>query len=124
MSSLMDAISGGAPGGPPPGPPGDMGGPPPGLAGMLGGMGGPGGPPPGPPEPEGPPAPESTSDVIKQMVEAALAYLDIETDEQEKAQMAAVLKSLQDFLAREQKEEQDAMGGKMSPRLLSKAYSG
>ena len=102
---------------------------PPDLMSMLGG-GGPQGPPPGPPAPPASPAsPEgdgggSTSDVIKEMISAAMAYLDIEDDEQEKAQMTAVLKSLQDFLAREQKEEQDAMGGKMSPRLLSKAYSG
>lgn len=120
----MDAIQGGGGGGPmggggPQGPGGD-------LSGMLSGLGSP--PQSGPPAPAdqgagGEPAGD-TKDVIKQMIDLAKGYMDVEDDDQEKAQMAAVLKTLQDFLAREQKEQDDAMGGKLSPRLMRKSYPG
>jgi len=116
MSSLMDQIQGGPPmgGGMMPPDMGGMGGPPP---------GGPMGPPPMEPGPGAEPAGD-TADVIRQMIDMAKQYMDVEDDDTEKAQMAAVLKTLTDFLAREQKEQDDAMGGKLSPRLMRQAYSG
>lgn len=94
------------------------------LDALLGGGGPPGGMPPGPPpEPAAEEPAGDTMSVIRQMIDMAKQYLDVEDDDQEKAQMAGILKTLQDFLAREQKEHDDAMGGKMSPRLIRKSYA-
>lgn len=82
------------------------------------------GPPGPPPSPEGPEPAGDTVEAIRQMIDMGMSYLDSEDDEQEKLQMSKILQMLQDFLAREQKEADEAMQGKMSPRLLRNAYGG
>lgn len=95
---------------------------------MMGGgmealLGGGGGMPPGDPMAGAPPAEEEdVSSMLKEMLEIARGYLDQESDEQNKLTMEQVTTLLQKVLAAEEKELQDALGGKMSPKLLSKAY--
>lgn len=97
--------------------PPDMGGGlPPGLEGLLGG-GAPAGPP---PAPEG----GSTTDLLEQMIELAKTYIDTDEDEEDKHTMAKVLTILQGYLAEEQKEGREALGGKLSPKIMARAYGG
>jgi len=99
MDAIMAAISGGgAPAGPP--------------------VTAPGGPSEAP-EPSG-----DTSDYARQIVELVQQALRVEEDDLEKQKYVKLLQIAQDILATEQKEAQDAMQGKVSPRLLSKAYGG
>jgi len=44
--------------------------------------------------------------------------------EQSKSKIQKAMTVVQDIKAAEEKESQDMMGGKMSPRLMSKAYGG
>jgi len=99
-----------------------------GLEALLGGGGG-GAPPPGGAPGAPPPAEQDAgggevSDMLKEMLEIARGYLDQEQDEQNKLTMEQVTTLIQKVLAAEEKELQDAMGGKMSPKLLSRAYAG
>lgn len=67
---------------------------------------------------------ESTLDILNRMIEDAKLYMEIDPDEEDKLTMAKVLTMLQGYLAAEQKEAQDAMQGKLSPKILSQAYGG
>ena len=91
-----------------------MGGP--GLESLMGG----GAPPPAP-APEGG---ESTTDILERMIEDAKLYIDTDEDEEDKHTMAKVLTILQGYLAEEQKEARDALGGKLSPKIMARAYGG
>ena len=94
------------------------------LAQMQGGQ--------GPAGPAGPPAPEgdlggeegggSTTDILSQMIDLAKEYLDVETDQEDIHTMTGILQKLQQYLASEQKEQDDAMQGKASPKLMRKTY--
>lgn len=112
-----------------------------GLEALLGGGGGPppGGPAPGGVDPlqalgggSGPPPPDQSADtgggdvssMLKDMLEIARGYIEQEDDEQNKLTMEKITTLIQQVLASEEKELQDAMGGKMSPKLLSRAYAG
>lgn len=104
--------------------PGMQGGMPPELASLLGGAA----PPPGdpgmmPPE-QGPEGGESTIDILNQMLDLAKLYMEVDEDEEDKMTMAKVLTMLQGYLAAEQRESQDAMQGKLSPKLLAQSYGG
>lgn len=96
------------------------------LLASLGGGGGPGGPPPGmggppPPDPGGGGSPEDKPvDILKQMIELAQNYMQAEPDEEDKATMAKVLANLQQYLAKDQQERDQAMAGQMNPRVLRK----
>ena len=96
-----------------------------GMDAIMAAAGG-GGTPPGPMglppmEEESEPAGD-TAEIISQIIGLVRQYLDAEDDEIEKKEMTDILAKLQAARAREQKESQDALQGKMSPRLLTKAY--
>ena len=95
---------------------------PPELASLLGGAA----PPPGmmPPEQGAPEGGESTIDILNQMLDLAKLYMEVDEDEEDKMTMAKVLSILQGYLAAEQRESQDAMQGKLSPKLLAQSYGG
>ena len=67
---------------------------------------------------------ESTIDILNQMLDLAKLYMEVDEDEEDKLTMAKVLQMLQGYLAAEQKEQQDAMQGKISPKLLAQSYAG
>jgi len=81
-----------------------------------------------PPEQQGfapPEAPaETPEDILNQMIELAKKHLTVENDPGQLAKMTKVLDSLMQKLAQEQKEMNDALGGKMSPRLMARSLSG
>lgn len=85
------------------------------IAGLMGGQG---------PAPTGPggQAGGSTVDILRQMLDLGKQYLDVEQDEEDILTMTKVLQLLQGYLASEQKEQQDAMQGKLSPKLLAQSY--
>jgi hypothetical protein len=98
---------------------------PPELASLLGGAAPPQGDP-GmmPPEQGAPEGGESTIDILNQMLDLAKLYMEVDEDEEDKMTMAKVLSILQGYLAAEQRESQDAMQGKLSPKLLAQSYGG
>jgi len=91
----------------------------------------------GPPPPDpnaGPPAPDDPNaqsggdpqsqavDLINQMIELAKQYIAIEPDEEDKLTMTKnILATLQQYLAKDQKDEQDMLSGTISPRAMRKA---
>jgi hypothetical protein len=66
----------------------------------------------------------STTDILQRMIDDARSYLEVEQDEEDKLTMTKVLSQLQGYLAKEQKEQDDMLQGKASPRALRKATSG
>jgi hypothetical protein len=95
---------------------GGGGGAPMGPGGPEGPMG-PGGPPMGPEAPTGPPGgpgedegPGDPVSILREMVDLARTYLDVEQDDEDLAAMTKVLSQLQKYLADEQKQAQTAMG--------------
>lgn len=115
---LQQLLQQGGPGGP------DIGG-----MGMGGAPPGMGAPPPDPASNGPPPDPAaasggSTSEILQQMIDLAKSYLDTEQDQEDLHTMTKVLAQLQSYLAREQKEEDGMMQGKMSPKAMRSAYSG
>lgn len=95
---------------------------PPGLMEALMGGAGAGGPAAGPPDAGGSPpgGGDETKpiDILKQMIEAAKSYIEVEPDEEDKATMTKVLMTLQGYLAKDQADMEKATGG--SQRLLRK----
>ena len=109
------------------GPPPEMqGGPPPaeGLPPEIMALMGGGGMPPEPPMGDPAAGGESTVDILERMIEDAKLYIDTDEDEEDKHTMTKVLTILQGYLADEQKESQNAMQGKLSPKVMARAYGG
>jgi len=77
-----------------------------------------------PPEPAPEPPAQTPEDILNQMIELAKTHLAVETDPGQLAKMTKVLDSLMQNLAQEQKEMHDALGGKMTPRLMARSLSG
>lgn len=96
--SIMDMIQGGGPGGPPQGPP------------------------PGGPDPSGQSQGDDTSAIIKEMLGLLDEYKQTEQDEQDLLLAEKIGTQLQQLLAQNQKQLDDAMTGKISPKLLRKQY--
>lgn len=99
------------------------------LGALLAGAGpGPGGPPPGMmgPPPAGPPAGPSGQPVddLKGLVDLVHQLIGKEPDEEDKAVLAKCLSALQNLLAKDQREQDTAMSGATSPRVLRKAAAG
>ena len=63
-------------------------------------------------------------DYVKQMLDLAKKYLDVEPDEADKAAMADLLLRLQKVLAKDQSDGDAALSGKVSPALMRKVTSG
>ncbi len=105
---------------------------PPELAALMGGGGGApmaGGDPMAgmAPEPAADPAAgggDSTTSILERMIADAKLYVEVEQDEEDKLTMTKVLTTLQQYLADEQKETDDLLGGKVSPRALRKVSGG
>lgn len=88
------------------------------LEGLTQGLGQ--GAPQGPPGQGGPE--DQPVDLLKQMIDLAKSYLDVEPDEEDKATMTKVLQLLQQYLAKDQADQQAAMGGNPTiARVLRKA---
>lgn len=66
----------------------------------------------------------SSLDLIRQALDAVRGYAQQENDEQNVLAAEQITTLLQKLLANEQKEQDDAMAGKASPRLLRQAYGG
>lgn len=98
-------------GAPPMAPP--MAGPPPELMAMLaGGMGAPpGAGPAGPPMPEAPSF-KDPSEALRDLFDIVKShpYLQMETDDADLAQLQKILSSMQDLLAKNQKQAESALG--------------
>lgn len=106
---MGDPMMGG--GGPPVG-----GGPPPGLEGLLGGgMGGPEGMP---PEEEGG---GSEIDILSEMLESAMEYMRVASDDIEKEKMMRAAAIVQGLLASNQKEAEQAGGIGPAQKGMAKA---
>ncbi len=114
---------------------------PPELMALMGGGGGPSAPAPDQalglgdpsagqsfgPGPGDPSAGGSESDpliLVKQMIDSARQYLDVEPDEQDKANMTKILAQLQRVLAKDQSDSDLAMQGKVSPAYIRKTSGG
>lgn len=97
---------------------------PPGFGGMPFGVGG---PPesiqvsPGGGEEEAPSAP---ADLLRDMLDLAAQYREGEDDDEDLLQIEKVTTLIQQLLANNQKESDQMIQGKMSPRGLRKALSG
>lgn len=79
----------------------------------------------GPPPPAGGDTDQGGSEqepiaILKQMIELGRKYVGVEPDEEDKATMSKVLSTLQSYLAKEQKENDQMLGGVMSPRAMRK----
>jgi hypothetical protein len=76
----------------------------------------------------GPPEPEAeggdASDLIRQALELVRQYAAQEQSEQGTLDAEKITSLLQAILAAEEKELDDAMAGKASPRMLRQAYAG
>lgn len=60
--------------------------------------------------------------ILDQMIQLARQYLDVEPDEEDKATMAKLLATLQQYKAKDQADMQQALGGNASvARVLRKA---
>lgn len=81
--------------------------PPPGATGQTQSMGG-----------------GDTVSILRQMIDLAKSYMEAESDEEDIATMTKVLQTLQQYLADEQAERDDAMQGKFSPKAMRAAYGG
>src|SRR5262245_6205204 len=98
------------------------------LAASLGGMGpgsgsaaGPGMAPPAPGgDTQGGGDTQDVVDLIRQMLDAAQAYLQMSTDEEDNAVMAKMIPALQALLAKDQKDLEQASQGTITPRLQRK----
>ena len=89
------------------------------IGSLLASLGGaPAGPPPGPPQGGSEAEPIR---ILKQMISLANQYLGVEPDEEDKATMAKLLATLQQYLAKDQKDQDQMLGGLASPRGLRKA---
>lgn len=78
-----------------------------------------------------PSAPESSGgsedepiSLLNQMIDSAKRYLDVEPDEEDKATMTKILSQLQQYLAKDQADQDGMLGGKLSPRAVRKAAGG
>jgi hypothetical protein len=95
------------------------------LASLLGGGGGAsagdplGGAPDAGPDPSS--GGQDTVSILNDMIAAAQAYIQVETDEEDKHTMTGVLQTLQSYLAKEQKERDGMMQGKVTLRAMRKA---
>jgi hypothetical protein len=56
------------------------------------------------------------------MLDLASQYLDVEPDEEDKLQMQKITTLLQQLLAKDQQDTDNAMSGNTSPRTIRKAY--
>lgn len=66
----------------------------------------------------------STTEILERMIADAQAYIEVEQDAEDKLTMTKVLTTLQGYLAAEQKEQDDLLAGKASPKVLRKAATG
>lgn len=112
--SIMDMLgqAGGAPGGGPPA------GPPPPDPSQTGG------PPPGPDGGGGDPSQQDPSNLIRDMLDLLDQYKSTEEDEADKLLVEKIGTQLQQLLANNQQTLDQAMQGKISPKLLRKQYAG
>src|SRR5690348_4501524 len=117
MAALASAGGHGA--APPPGGSAGPGAGPNPLAALIAGHGGPppGGPAAGPPPPGagGGGSEDQPISLLKQMIDLGKRYVEVEPDEEDKATMTKVLSTLQGYLAKDQKENDQMLGGVMSP---------
>lgn len=74
-----------------------------------------------PPEPEGQGGP---ADLYQQIISLLSQAQEVEDSEQDKLALEKVRTLIQQLLADEEREEEEAMAGKMSPGLLKRAYGG
>lgn len=63
-------------------------------------------------------------EILTQMIDLAMKYLDVEPDEEDKSTMTKVLQQLQQYKAKDQADADAALGGKVSPKLMRKVGSG
>lgn len=88
--------------------------PPPDLAALLGGGG---------QAPEDS-MPSDPADILREMLNLANQYREVETDEEDLHNIEKATTILQSILAAQQKESDGMMSGKVSPRGLRRAYGG
>lgn len=92
-----------------------QGGPPPGLLALLQSQ--------GQPQQQ---APQQGSDerepiaILKQMIQLATRYIQVEPDAEDKATMAKLSATLHQYLAKEQSDAEGALGGGPATRLMRK----
>ena len=112
---MMAALQGGggAPAGPPP--PGAGGLPPDIMAALSGG----GATPQGAPADGGQPL-----DLVEQVIELVKQIIDAEPEPEDQATWSNVLNTIMQYQAKDQKEQDAMLGGKVSPKGLRKAMAG
>ena len=93
-------------------------GPPPGLMALLQGQGA--GTPGAAETPENPSDDREALAILKQMIQLASRYIQVEPDAADKATMAKVQATLHQYLAREQSDAEQALGGGPATRLMRK----
>lgn len=96
------------------------------ILSMLQHLGGPQGPPPGPPT-QGPPqggpsgSERAPIQILKQMIDLANQYMQVEPDAEDKATMAKLLQTLHQYLAKDQQDTAQAIGSPAVQRVLRKS---
>ncbi len=94
-----------------------VGGPP---QGQDPGIVGPGAPP---PQDQGPPPEEDPVAILDRMIQDAQAFIATQqTDPVDSHTMSGVLQKLLDYKAKEQKDQENMMQGKVSPKAIARAY--
>lgn len=59
--------------------------------------------------------------ILRQMIDLAKQYIDVEPDEQDKATMTQIYAKLQSYLAKDQSDRETALGNGSIARLVRKA---
>lgn len=78
-----------------------------------------------PQEDQGPPQADNPEDYLRQALDLVREYAqEHQVDDELTLKAEKITTLIQEILAGSFKEKQDALGGKMSPRVLQQAYSG
>ncbi len=70
---------------------------------------------------EEPEAHRTSQEILEDMIEDAMLFLDTDQDEQDRFKMTKILSMLQEFLATEQKERDQALGLTATNRVLRRS---
>jgi hypothetical protein len=76
-----------------------------------------------PPQDQGPPPEEDPVAILDRMIQDAQAFIATQqTDPVDSHTMSGVLQKLLDYKAKEQKDQENMMQGKVSPKAIARAY--
>jgi hypothetical protein len=77
---------------------------------------------PGAPPASYPEESEDPTDLLRQILDLAAEYREVEPDEEDRLAIERVTTLVQQLIARNQKESDQALSGQLNPRTLRKAF--